>query len=181
MGNFGARETVEKFARQMMGRATAGRSVVHLAVGFFGGIDEAFEVVRGYFLRVDDDHLRHRRHQCYRNEAFFNVVIKLRVHRWRNRVMDGTHEKRVAIRRCLGRDARAECAARTATIVDDELFAGVFAQGCGEWSGEGVSAAACRKRYDDGDRFAGPGGLRLCRKWGACGGGNRCDDQASRE
>ena len=150
----------EQLAGQMMRRARTRRAVVEAARLAAHLRQKSFEIARN-ILRVDHQHLRHIGHQCQRHKVFFNVVVELWIHRRRNRMVDCAHEKRVAIGLRLGGNAGAQCATRTAPVVDDELFTGQLGKLRRQRPGKGIGAATSRKGHDHRHRLDRPGRLRM--------------------
>ena len=107
------------------GAATC-RTIVQTAWALFNHVQKALEIGRSHFFRVHHQHLGDVGHQNQRHQITFQVVIKLGVHAWRDRVVNSTHEQVVTVRCGFGGDACAHCATCTSPVINDELLTRQF-------------------------------------------------------
>ena len=150
----------KQLTRQMVRGASTGRAVVELAGVSLHLRHEGLEVTRNV-LGVDHQHLRHVGDECDRHKVFFDVVVELGVHRWRNGVVHGPHKQRVAVGCGAGRDAGAQRATRTTAVVNHQLFAGLFGELRRQRPRKRIRAPTRRERHDQGDGFGRPGALGM--------------------
>ena len=60
----------------------------------------------------------------------------------------GAHDERVAVRRGLGDELRADGAVSARLVIDDELLPKGFGQKLTDLTRDGVGGAACTERHD---------------------------------
>ena len=150
---------LEQLAGQVVAGAVAGRGVVQLARVLAQVLEQPLAVGHRHALRVHHDDLRHAGDHADGHEVGLDVVVELRVHRRRDRVVHRAHEQRVAVGCGARGHAGADRAAGAALVVDDELPAQVLGQHRGQRPREGIGAAAGREGHDQGHRLGRPGAL----------------------
>jgi hypothetical protein len=167
--HFGA--LAEELADQVVRRSHAGRGVGELVRIGLGVGDEIARALDRH-LRIHHHHVGHDRHHADRREILVEVVGELRVSRLRDRVMDRSHEKRVAVGRRLRGFRRAERAARAAAVLDHDLLAPFFRQLRADHARQQIGRSARRERHDPADRLGGIL-LRMGSKRHQCKGGDK--------
>jgi hypothetical protein len=166
---------LEQLARQVVNRAGTGRGVVELARTAADQLHEFLEAAGVGAPGIHHQHLRHAGHLDQRHKVFFDVVVQLGVHAGRHHVVGAAHEQVVAVGRQFGRDGRTQGTARAAPVVDDQRLARQLGELRRQRPRKGIGAAAGRKRHDQRDRLAGPGGLRAQHGRQCHGGGAQKD------
>ena len=152
---------LEQLARQVVRGAATGGAIVQSPGVLFHEIEEGLEVGRLHFFGIDHQHLGHAGHLDQGHQVAFQVIVEAGVHAGRNRVVNRPHEQVVAIRRSLGRNARAQSATGSTPVVNDELLARQLGKLGRHGAGERIGATASRKRHDQIHRFGGPRALGL--------------------
>ena len=100
--------------------------------------------------------LRHESHHRNRNKVLLNVVGELRIEAFCYRMVDRTHQKRIAIwirTRSIG---SSNCTPRTTLIFNDDRLPKTLAQFCREWPCKGIRATPSWEGIDDPHRFNWP-------------------------
>ena len=153
VGHLHAGHHLEELAGQVDRRSVARRCEVELAGICLRIGDELGHRVRGH-RRIDDQHVRNARDEDHRREILHVVVRHLGVEAGVDRVRaDRSHLERVAVGRGMGDELRADVAARTGSVVDDDLLAPGLGQLLRDVARQDVGRATGRKRDDDADRF----------------------------
>ncbi|MNV49921.1 hypothetical protein D3C71_1418950 [compost metagenome] len=130
-----------------------------VAQAFGGGAQRLHHLVNIRLRQVLACHQdqRRREHQGHRIEiirAIAQVAIQQRL---QDHVVDAAGQQRRAVRLGLRHAARADGAAGTTHVLDDDRLAQPFAQLRGNRPHHGVDRPARREGDDDGDRPVGPG------------------------
>jgi hypothetical protein len=127
--------------------------------------DQLFDV-RHRQRGMHDQHIRRITDQRHRREALQHVVGRLRTEvRIDRQHARRREEQRVSVGRRARHHLRADRAAATAAVIDDELRAENFAELLHEVARHHIERAAGRRGDDDADGF---GGVILC-ECGAAG------------
>jgi hypothetical protein len=121
---------------------------------------DQFLQVRSRDRRVDDEDIRHGREQHERGEIAHRIVRRLLQRRRHGKRARHEHH-RVAVGRRLGARIRADHAAATAAVVDDDLLAEYFAQFLPDGARDDVGACARRVGDDQPYRPVRIAGLRV--------------------
>ncbi|MNJ59128.1 hypothetical protein D3C77_547950 [compost metagenome] len=156
----GAGFHLEEFARQVNGRAAAGRRAGQLA-GVGLGVGDVFLHRLDGHLGVDHQNVGNGGDQAYWLEVFDEVVVELAVQRAVDGVGDGAHVQRVAVGRRARHDFRADVAVGARLVLDDEALPELFRQRLGHQARDDVGGATGGVAHHDGD---GPVGIGRGRK-----------------
>ena len=100
--------------------------------------------------------MRNARYHPDRDEILLDIVCEFWIDRLRYRVVRGTDEKSVTVWRRLGRGGSAHCATSAGAVVNQYPDIELLIELHGKGSGEGIGAAAARKRHYEHDRLLRP-------------------------
>ena len=156
----------EHFPRQPLRPASARGRETQLP-GSGPGVGNEFPQRLDRHRRVNHEHQRHGAHDCNRHQVFFEAVLDGRFFERRIDRVRGhrAQQQGVAVRRCLGDSVRADIAAGTAAVVDDDALTHNSRQPLRHHPADHVCGAARREWHDQPDRLVGIGGCgnRGCR------------------
>ena len=153
----------EQLGDEMVGRADAGRAVVHRAGLAPGQRHELLHGLGGRF-GIDDQDVGIGRRHGDRSEVLHRIVgqrlVDGRINRDRARLAE---QQRIAIGLRLGDEIGADDRARAALVLDHDRLAGILRDLLGHDARHRIRPAARRVGDDELDRF---GGIVLCkRRW----------------
>ena len=162
MGQLQARARREGRRVQVDDGPVAAAGVVEGARMGLGVGDQFLDAARGQRRRDQQDTGRPA-DLGNRREILVGLVGQTGHQVWRDGMRAaGGEQQRVAVRRGLGRLARADGAARAGAVVDDQLLAQVLGHALRHHARHEVGGAAGRKGHDQAHRMRGPGRLALC-------------------
>ena len=160
----------------MRRRTGAHRCVVELTRLALGERDQLGDVI-GRQRQIRDQDLRNQRGEADRHEIPFDVEGKLFVELRIDRVRGQREKDRIAVGRGLRRDIRADIAAGSAAVLDDDRLSEHRRERIDDDARDDIGAAGRRIGNDEADRLVGII-LRVLRE--RRGGAQHCRDEPQR-
>ena len=142
------RHDLEQFRREMRTAAGPRRAEIERFRMRAGKRDKFLHVARGHF-RVRDQHVRLKCEERHRREILEHVIRERRPGGGIDDETRRRYKQRVAVRRGLRRQLRADDGPAAGAVIDDDLLPPHFRQLLRDHARHDVGAAACRVRHDD--------------------------------